>query len=101
MSATIIVLIGFTRIAFVSYAYSINIYYIPLLVVTGKRPVKYVYILPVSGFAYTIASNSQIFVTLFWELPPVVPWVFCWNQIVQIFAHTPITLGLLLMFLIN
>ena len=32
---------------------------------------------------------------------PVVPWVLHWNQMFQIFAHTPMTLALFLVLLIN
>ena len=59
MSASLLVFIGSTKIAFVSYAYSINIYCVPLLLVTGKNPVKSVYIFPVSGFSNPIAENTQ------------------------------------------
>ena len=59
ISASLLVLIGSTKIEVVSYAYSINIYCIPLLLVTVKCPVKYVYILTVSCFANTIATNIQ------------------------------------------
>ena len=53
-------LIGSTKIAFVSYVYSINMYCIPLLLVTVKHPVKSVHIFPVSGFASPIAANTTL-----------------------------------------
>ena len=59
MSASLLVLVGYTKTSFVSYAYGINIYYIPLLLVTGKRPVKSMYILLVLGFANPVAANTQ------------------------------------------
>ena len=58
---SLLVLIGSTKIISVSYAYNINMYCIPLLLVTGKRPVKSVYILIVSGLASTIAEDTQLF----------------------------------------
>ena len=60
MSASILVLIGCTKTEFLLYAYSINMYCITLLLVTGKHPVKYVYIFPVFGFASPIAANTQL-----------------------------------------
>ena len=45
-------------IVFVSYEYSIHMYYIPLLLVNGKRPVNYVYNFPVSGSARPIAVST-------------------------------------------
>ena len=59
MSVSLPVLIGSTKIAFVSYAYIINKYCIPLLLVTWKRPVKSVHIFIVSGFSNPIAANTQ------------------------------------------
>ena len=49
-----------TKILIVSYVYSINMYYIPLLLVTGKLPVKSMYIFPVSGFASPIYANTLL-----------------------------------------
>ena len=39
-------------------------YGIPLLLVTGKRPVKYVYTFPVPGFACHIAANNFFLLSL-------------------------------------
>ena len=67
MSESLFVLIGSTKTVFVSYKYSINIYCIPLLLVTGKLPVKSVYIFPVSGFANPIDANTKMIVSLSFE----------------------------------
>ena len=66
MSASLLVLMGYTKIAFVSNACTINIYYIPLVLVTGKFPVKYVYTFPVLGFSSPIAENTQLLFTSLW-----------------------------------
>ena len=58
MSVSLLVLIGPAAIVFVSYAYSINMYCIHLLLLTGKHPFKYLYTLPVSGFDIPIAANT-------------------------------------------
>ena len=59
MSASLLFLMVSAKISFVSYAYSINMYCIPLSMVTGKRPVKYVYTFPVSGSVWPIAENKE------------------------------------------
>ena len=66
MSASLLVLMGSTKISFVSYAYSTNMYWIPLSLVTGKRPVKYVYTFPVSGFSRTIVENTKLLFPSLW-----------------------------------
>ena len=66
MSASLLVLMGSTKISFVSYAYSITIYCIPLLMVTGKLPVKSVYTFPVSGFARPIVENTKLVFFSLW-----------------------------------
>ena len=43
-----------------SYAYIIDMYCIPLLLVNGESPFKSIYIFPLSGFDSTIAQNTQI-----------------------------------------
>ena len=60
ISATLLLLIGSTKIAFVSSAYIIDMYCIPLLLVNGESPFKSVYIFPLSGFDSPIAENTQI-----------------------------------------
>ena len=67
MSASLLVLMGSTKITFVSYLYSINMYCILLLLVTGKLTVKYVYTFPVSGFASPRAENIQVVFSSLWE----------------------------------
>ena len=59
MPVSLLVLIGFTKIVLVSYAYSINNYHITLLMVNGKRPVKYVCTLLLSGSTRPIAANTE------------------------------------------
>ena len=59
MSASIFVFMGYTKIVFVSYTYSINTYWIPLLLVTGKHTVKHVYTFTVSGSARPIAAKRK------------------------------------------
>ena len=49
-----------------SYAYIIDMYCIPLLLVTGESPVKYVYIFPLSVFDSPIAENTQILFSSLW-----------------------------------
>ena len=61
MYASLLVLIGSTKIVFVSYVYNINMCFISLLLVIGKPPVKYVCIYPVSVFASTIAADTLLF----------------------------------------
>ena len=55
MSVSLLVLLGYANISFLSYAYSINIYCIPLLLVNGKCSVKYVYNFLVLGSDKSIA----------------------------------------------
>ena len=64
MSVSLLVFMGSIKIVFVSYSYSINMYCIPLLILTGKRPVKYVYTFPVSGSARPTFGKSRIYVFL-------------------------------------
>ena len=59
MIESLLVLIGYTKISLVSCEYIIYMYFIPLLLVTVKLPVKYVYILPFPGFAIPIYANTQ------------------------------------------
>ena len=59
MSISLLIFMGSIKIGFVSYAYSINMYCILLLLVTGKRKVKSVYNFTVSGFSRPIASNKE------------------------------------------
>ena len=54
-------LMGTTKIAFVSYAYSINMYFIFQLLVTEKHPVKYLYTFPVWGYDRPEANKSFLF----------------------------------------
>ena len=58
MSESLLDLMGYTKIAFVSYAYNISMHYISLLIVNWKRSVRYVYTFPVSGSARHIAANT-------------------------------------------
>ena len=66
MSVSLLDLIGSINIALVSYAYSIHMECIPLLLVTGKLPVKYFYDLPVSGFTRPIAKNTDFVFSSLW-----------------------------------
>ena len=59
MYVSILVLMVSTKISFVSYTYSINMYCIPLLLVTGKCPVKSVHTFPVTGSARPMAINKE------------------------------------------
>ena len=58
MSVSLIDLIGSTKIALASYAYNINMYWITLFLVNGKRPIRSVNIFPVLGSARPIAANT-------------------------------------------
>ena len=66
MSTSLLVLMGSTKIAFVSYVYSINMYCISLLLVNGKHLVKSIYTFPVSGFARPIAENTRLVFSSLW-----------------------------------
>ena len=66
MYESLLVLVGSTKIVILSYAYSIHMYCIPLLLATGKLPFKYVYTFPVSGFASPIASNTLLLFSSLW-----------------------------------
>ena len=52
---------------FCQCAYIINMYCIPLLLVTGKHTVKSVYIFSVSVFSSSIAANTNYCFPLVWE----------------------------------
>ena len=58
MSVSLLHFMGYTIIEFVSYAYNINMYYIPQLLVNGKGTVNSVYTFPISGSARLIATNT-------------------------------------------
>ena len=60
MSASLLVLVGSTKIALVTYAYSINMFFFLILLVTSKYPVKYVYNFLVSGSSSNIYANTQL-----------------------------------------
>ena len=66
MSASLILSMGSPKIAFVSYAYSINMQYITLSLMTGKLLVIYVYNLRVLKFATSIAANKQVVLSSHW-----------------------------------
>ena len=66
MSTSLIILMGSTKITFVSYTYSFNMYYIHLLFVTGIRPVKSVYVFSVLVFAWSIGANTQFLFFSLW-----------------------------------
>ena len=60
MSVSILVLMSHTKILLVSYAYSISMYCIPLLLVNGKHIVRYVYNFLVSSYDRPIAENTEL-----------------------------------------
>ena len=59
ISASLLVLMGFTKIEFLSYAYNINMYCIIQSLVNGNLPVNFVYTFPISGSDRLIASNTE------------------------------------------
>ena len=61
MSVSLIDLMGSPKNSCVSYVYSINMYWIYLLLVNGKLPVKSVETLPVSGSSRPIVTNTYFF----------------------------------------
>ena len=65
MYAPLLVLMGFTKNVLLSYAYSINMYVITLLLVTWKRPLKYLHYFSVLRFARPILGKYTIGVFLY------------------------------------
>ena len=63
MSLSFLVLMGSNNIALVSYAYSISMYCIHLLMVNEKIPVRSVYNFTLSGSAMIISANTEFVVS--------------------------------------
>ena len=72
MSVSFTVLMDLTKVIFVLYAYSVNMYCIPLLMVTGKISVKSVHTFLVSGsmvpWLASTATEDHCYMPVAWHI---------------------------------